>query len=180
MTLTWSHATNSLQRINEAFDDPGITAVECDVMLGVANEGGTKVYETPILAHPPHRESDISVATLLIRATKEDEGRRLIQKHLKLDFKEIEALEPSLELLEKSKLSNPLGKLIFLNADILPGPGRRNDTPVPPNIFLEKCLSHIRSCKVCAMTSFFKRLLRSLSLTSSHLSRIKASSTLFL
>jgi len=148
MTLTWSHATNSSERVKTAVDDPRITAIECDVMLGVANEGGTKFYETPILAHPPHRESDISVATLLIRATKKDNGVRVIQKHLKLDFKEIEALKPTLEILEMSKLANPLGKTIFLNADVLPGPGRREDPHVPPIEFLETCLAHIRSYKV--------------------------------
>lgn len=148
MAFTWSHATNSLDRINEAIKDPRITAIECDVMLGVAKEGGTTFYETPILAHPPKRESDISFATLLIRATKKNNGARVIQKHLKLDFKEIEVVESSLELLEMTKLANPLGKTIFFNADILSGPGRRNDKSVPAKVFLENCLSYIRSRKV--------------------------------
>ena len=149
VALKWSHATNSLEQITRAAEDPSITAVECDVMLGVANESGTHFYETPILAHPPHRESDISVATLLLRMTeKNDQGDNILRKHLKLDFKEMKAVEPSLELLKMARLSNPLGKTIFLNADVLVGPGRRKDTPVPPNMFLETCLNHIRSSKV--------------------------------
>jgi hypothetical protein len=149
VALKWSHATNSLEAITLAAEDPSITAVECDVMLGVANEGGTHFYETPILAHPPHRESDTSVATLLLRMTqKQEQGGQVLKKHLKLDFKEINAVEPSLELLKMANLSNSLGKTIFLNADVLVGPGSRKDIPVPPSSFLESCLNHIQSSKV--------------------------------
>lgn len=184
LPLKWSHAANSLEKISNSAEDRSITAVECDVMLGVANESGTQFYETPILAHPPHRESDISVATLLLRMTKvqDQRGGRILKKHLKLDFKEISAVEPSLELLKTAKLSNDLGKTIFLNADVLVGPGRRNDPPVPPSAFLNSCLKHIRSSKVSQLLQ--KRLVplghcKSISAVVSPNNRIRTYSTLF-
>lgn len=149
MFLKWSHAANSLEKVTDAINDPTISAIECDVVLGVAKEGRTTFYETPILAHPPHRESNISVATLLLCITqKEDDGTRVLQKHLKLDFKEIDVVEPSLELLEMLNPCNPLGKQIFLNADIFAGPGMRGKDHVPPELFIENCLEHINACRV--------------------------------
>ena len=147
--MIWSHATNSLEKVINAVQDPSITAVECDVLLGVAQEGGQTFYDTPILAHPPNRGSDVSVASLLLRITQDSESQeRILTKNLKLDFKDIRAVEPTLKLLQTSNISNPHGKSIFLNADILVGPGRRGDIPVPPDDFLQKCLDHILSCNV--------------------------------
>ena len=67
----------------------------------------------------------------------------------KLDFKEIEAVKPSLDLVQMSELSNAFGKTLVLNADILPGPGSRKCHSVPPDIFLETCFAFIHSYKVC-------------------------------
>lgn len=148
MSMKWSHATNSLEKVVNAVQDPSITAVECDVMLGVALEGGKTFHDTPILAHPPNTESDISVASLLLRITQEGTNQeKILTKHLKLDFKDIKAVEPTLKLLQTSNISSPHEKSIFLNADILVGPGRRGDVPVPPDDFLQKCLEHIVSCR---------------------------------
>jgi hypothetical protein len=158
--MKWSHATNSLEKVVNAVQDPLINAVECDVMLGVAYEDGNPLHDTPILAHPPNRESDVSVASLLRRITLQGEsGERVLTKTLKLDFKDIGAVDPTLKLLQASNITNPLGKSIILNADILVGPGRRGDTPVPPDDFLRKCLEHIFSCKVsqkyeCSISSW--------------------------
>ncbi len=149
MFLQWAHATNSHKKVTRALENPAITPVECDVLLGIAKEGGLSLEKTPILAHPPNREGDCSVAILLNCMTlNEDKGRRFLKKHLKLDFKEIDVVEPSLELLKRSNLSNPLGRNIFLNADIFSGPGMRTEAHVRPDLFIEKCLLHIRSCKV--------------------------------
>jgi hypothetical protein len=151
MEWKWSHATNSLGKVVQAANDPNISAVECDVMLGTAIEDGTYFPETPILAHPPNVQSDISVATLiLLLSKKNNDGQRVLKKHLKLDFKEIGAVEPSLELLHLCNDTNPRGKEIFLNADILPGPGKRDDEtlPVSADLFVSCCLNHIHCRKV--------------------------------
>lgn len=149
MSMKWSHATNSLEKVVNAVQDPSITAVECDVILGDAHEGGKTFHDTPILSHPPNTKSNISVASLLHRITHEGASReRILTKNLKIDFKDIRAVEPTLKLLEASNISNPDGKCIYLNADIFVGPGRRGDVPVPADDFLQKCLEHIFSCRV--------------------------------
>lgn len=161
MDWKWSHATNSHDEVVEASNDPNISAVECDILLGVANEEDTSFYNTPILAHPPNKQSDISFASLLLQlARKEQNGDRVLRKHLKFDFKEIDAVEPSLDRLQLTKITNPLKKTIFLNADILPGPGKREKEklPVPPDSFLSICMDHIRSQKVRLFCAEYRSL----------------------
>jgi hypothetical protein len=151
MSWKWSHATNSLHKVIQAVEDSNISAVESDVLLGTAIEHGNTSHETPILAHPPDIQSDISVATLiLLIGKKEKEGQITLRKHLKLDFKETRAVGPSLELLKLANITNPLGKQIYLNADILPGPGKRDDKllPVSLDTFMSCCMNHIQSRKV--------------------------------
>lgn len=85
--------------------------------------------QQPILAHPPHRGSVLSVSKFLSLVTQADEGGHLcLQKHIKLDFKEVESVKPSLDLISQSMITNPLGKVITFNADILPDPSRRSVT----------------------------------------------------
>ena len=158
MSWRWSHATNSLHKVTQAVEDSSISAVESDVILGAAIEHGKTSRETPILAHPPNTQSDISVATLiLLLGKKEKEGQTSLKKHLKLDFKETRAVGPSLELLKLANITNPLGKHIFLNADILPGPGKRDDKllPVSVDTFMSCCMNHIQSRKVRTAIELF-------------------------
>jgi hypothetical protein len=103
----------------------------------------------PILSHPPSRRSDLTLSHFLSLVTSiGSDGSFILQKHIKLDFKEISALAPSLNLISDLHLTNPLSKTIFLNADILPGPGRRWKKHIDPAPFIETSLSHIWSDKV--------------------------------
>jgi hypothetical protein len=103
----------------------------------------------PILSHPPIRHSDLTLSHFLsLVSSIGSDGRLILQKHIKLDFKEISALKPSLNQIFELHLTNPVSKIIFLNADILPGPGRRSEEHIDPSPFLETSLSHIRSDKV--------------------------------
>ncbi|KAG7349891.1 DUF2181 domain containing protein [Nitzschia inconspicua] len=143
----WAHAVNSVEKLVAAMSDQAITSIECDVMMSeqtVPNlEDGV-----PILSHPPFRQSDLTFEKLLDTVTEqsEDGTRNLITKHLKLDFKEIQALQPSLKLLQKMQIYNPYQKVVILNADILPGPGKRTLDPttmVPADEFVTSCLDYI-------------------------------------
>ncbi|NWI12867.1 F151B protein, partial [Crypturellus soui] len=67
----------------------------------------------PIMAHPPETDSDNTLQEWLEEILKTDKG-------IKLDFKSLEAVRPSLELLEGVKLR--LARPVWLNADVLPGP----------------------------------------------------------
>ena len=142
----WSHATNSIAKLKAALEDDEITAIECDIMMG---HGDSSKMAVPILSHPPIRQSDLTLSHFLsLVSSIGSDGRPVLQKHIKLDFKEIEALAPSLNQILDLHMTNPLSKTIFLNADILPGPGRRSDEHIDPSPFIETSLSHIQSDKV--------------------------------
>ncbi|NXL53729.1 F151B protein, partial [Podilymbus podiceps] len=71
----------------------------------------------PIMAHPPETDSDNTLQEWLKEIVSTNKG-------IKLDFKSLEAVRPSLELLEhvKQRLRRP----VWINADILPGPNGSN------------------------------------------------------
>uniref|UniRef100_A0A3Q3W2N5 Menorin-like domain-containing protein n=1 Tax=Mola mola TaxID=94237 RepID=A0A3Q3W2N5_MOLML len=105
--VRWSHAVNSRSRLTEAVT--GTThMIEADVVM---RDSDPKV---PIMAHPPDTDSDITLKEWL-------EGVKAHQKGIKLDFKSLDAVLPSLALLKEvlSEQSCP----VWLNADIFYGPG---------------------------------------------------------
>jgi hypothetical protein len=139
--MKWSHATNSLGKLNKAIKE-NVDAIECDVILGEDGE--------PILAHPPRRTSDLTVDQLLHTVTDDstvlENGIRNLQTHLKLDFKEEQAIKPTLDKIRHRNIQNPMKNKIYLNADILAGPGRADFPPtIPASAFLEACLGYIAS-----------------------------------
>ncbi|XP_008940719.1 PREDICTED: protein FAM151B [Merops nubicus] len=83
--------------------------IEADVLL----RGGTGGDGDPIMAHPPETDSDNTLQEWLEEIVSTDKG-------IKLDFKSLEAVRPSLELLGhvKPHLRHP----VWINADVLPGP----------------------------------------------------------
>lgn len=117
--LSWSHAVNSRRKLAEARSGPS-HMMEADVIMR-----GRHPSE-PIMAHPPDTDSDITLSEWLQEAKSHSQG-------LKLDFKSLEALSPSLVLLQErlDELSRP----VWINADILAGPGG-GATPLDPAPFL--------------------------------------------
>ncbi|NXD83543.1 F151B protein, partial [Halcyon senegalensis] len=67
----------------------------------------------PIMAHPPETDSDNTLQEWLKEIVNTNKG-------IKLDFKSLEAVQPSLELLQHVK--QHLRRPVWINADILPGP----------------------------------------------------------
>jgi len=92
-----------------------------------------------VMAHPTWRKqlpSDVDM-------TFEDFLERCLAdgtRHLKLDFKELEAVEPCLEMLalRESQLHSN-GQAVWLNADILPGPNARRAVQIPARVFVPLC-----------------------------------------
>lgn len=81
----------------------------------------------PVMAHPPSRTSDLSLERFLEECARD--GRR----HLKLDFKEEAALNHGAPLVTAIVPALAAGGVaVWLNADILPGPGRRAEPPTVP------------------------------------------------
>ena len=108
--VSWSHATNSKALLDQALADSTMM-IEADVSLGPGNR--------PIMAHPPANTSDLSLQQFLETVLESTEAGA--KKGIKLDFKLLGVVEPSLSMLEglRDRLAIPL----WLNADILQGPG---------------------------------------------------------
>ncbi|XP_051984045.1 protein FAM151A-like [Xyrauchen texanus] len=108
---TWYHAANSKSEM--------IMALNSDVMILEADvnvQGHNTANETniPIMAHPPDIYSDNTLDEWLDAVLASKKG-------IKLDFKSIDAVEPSLDLL-RVKNQTGISRPVWVNADILPGP----------------------------------------------------------
>jgi len=115
--------TNSSQEI--------VTAIETDVMMGTwiddEDDDSRSIEEhvnVAITAHPPNNSSDLSVE-LFLKTIFECDQRK---PHIKLDFKDIDAVKPTLHSLARFNSLKYFAageRHIFLNVDILLGPGAR-------------------------------------------------------
>ncbi|XP_054092261.1 protein FAM151A isoform X2 [Callithrix jacchus] len=113
LEVTWYHAANSKKAMAAALDS-NVTVLEADVNvegLGTANETGV-----PIMAHPPAIYSDNTLEQWL------DAVLGSSQKGIKLDFKNIKAVGPSLDLLRRLTEEGKVQQPVWINADILKGP----------------------------------------------------------
>lgn len=144
----WRHSTTSVAMLMDALRNDTITAIETDVLMGYDTSVDPlhEHAEIPITAHPPAIESDLSMATFVDMATSNNENKehRVLRKHVKLDFKELQVIEPSLKEVTKFPV-DANSNMIYLNADILPGPGNREDANIEANAFLSTCLRLIDS-----------------------------------
>uniref|UniRef100_A0A2K6BFB7 Protein FAM151A n=1 Tax=Macaca nemestrina TaxID=9545 RepID=A0A2K6BFB7_MACNE len=105
-----------------------VTVLEADVNvegLGTANETGV-----PIMAHPPAIYSDNTLEQWL------DAVLGSSQKGIKLDFKNIKAVGPSLDLLRQLTEEGKVRRPVWINADILKGPNMLISTEVNATQFL--------------------------------------------
>ncbi|CAB9496986.1 Protein FAM151A [Seminavis robusta] len=166
----WVHAVDSRRSLMAALQDDTITAIETDLLMGrctiesqsTIRRGVDSVQQQhqqdiPIMAHPPNTESDLSMLDFLqmvSRSNPQDQtgndDNNTITKVIKLDFKQMETVEPTLKALVDNDANNNKFKTtdasaILLNADILPGPGRRQPGIVTmhASTFLETCIQYI-------------------------------------
>ncbi|KAF7992789.1 hypothetical protein HCN44_005133 [Aphidius gifuensis] len=123
--ITWAHAVNSQQKLQESLSNDAIMMLEADVSLIDGNDS------TPMMAHSSKDKSDLSlekfIETVIISNNKTKKG-------IKLDFKTIEAFNASHAVLQKQgpNMTFP----VFLNADILKGHLNATKTPVDADAFL--------------------------------------------
>lgn len=124
------------------------------------SEGYNKLI--PIMAHPPLKESDLTMKIFLYHttyinsiATNDDKCnnniiQRKLKKHIKLDFKEMETIQPTLETIRNMDITfnnnnneSKNDNIIFLNADILPGPAMRYEPIINSDLFLQLCIDYV-------------------------------------
>ena len=138
---TWVHSCCSAARLERALADPDVSAIEADIMYGQLSRLGVPISAAsgPVMAHPTWRamlppDIDLTFADFLERCLAD--GTR----HLKLDFKDPETIEPCLELLAlRWPQLHANGQAVWLNADVLPGPNSRNAPRVSASTFLPLC-----------------------------------------
>uniref|UniRef100_A0A146LBW6 Protein FAM151B n=2 Tax=Lygus hesperus TaxID=30085 RepID=A0A146LBW6_LYGHE len=131
-TVTFAHGTNSKQKLRDAIGNTTIEMIEADIVMGTIT-GANKTKRIPIMAHPPATTSDLSLEQFLKTVLEAPKG-------IKLDFKSSEAFEASMDIL--TNFFNDMTDETFpvwLNADILPGPGARDNPGVNATLFLTAC-----------------------------------------
>ncbi|XP_067310193.1 protein FAM151A [Pseudorasbora parva] len=116
---TWYHSANNKSEMNKALNSD-VMILEADINV----QGHNTANETniPIMAHPPDIYSDNTLEEWLDAVLKSKKG-------IKLDFKSINAVEPSLDLL-RAKNRTGINRPVWINADILPGPNVPDFWPV--------------------------------------------------
>uniref|UniRef100_A0A4X2KBU1 Protein FAM151A n=1 Tax=Vombatus ursinus TaxID=29139 RepID=A0A4X2KBU1_VOMUR len=113
LLVTWYHAANSRSEMEAALSSD-VMVLEADVNVeGLNTDNETGV---PIMAHPPAIYSNNTLEHWL-----EAVLTRSI-KGIKLDFKSIQAVGPSLDLLRKQTEDGKVQRPVWINADILNGP----------------------------------------------------------
>ncbi|XP_039480658.1 protein FAM151B isoform X1 [Drosophila santomea] len=137
--ITWAHAVNSQQFLDEVIGNADIDFIEADIVLGKLNGEGE---DMPVMAHPPANISDLTLAGFLhqiIAFNREHEDQA---KGVKLDFKSIEVFEGSLDILDEN-IPNMTSSPVWINADILSGPVDQNRTvPVDADRFFAGCMRY--------------------------------------
>ena len=105
--------------------------LEADVLMR-----NNMVNGTPVMAHHPDVDSNLTLHSFLTQTTKSTKG-------IKLDFKTIEVVEPSLKMVQNITVRKNVKIPIWLNADILPGPCYdKVCVPVDHARFLSLCKSY--------------------------------------
>ena len=154
----WAHSICTIQSLSDALSNPSITAIETDILMGTDETNVTNEKVVPIMAHPPATSSDLSTKRFFDMVMAErsydvnsnPSKRKRLRKHIKLDFKELDVVGPTLKYfvdIHNSCIDAQLDmddKTIFLNADILPGPGCRNKPIiVESQHFIQTCFNSL-------------------------------------
>ena len=140
----WAHAVNSKKLLKEVMEQNDVTSLEVDVRYGVLKVSSTSQsfhlrHDThnnkiPICAHPPLQSSDLSLEDLIDVVNLHNynaahsEQRQNAVKVLKLDLKDLNVIEPAMEVLNR-KYDPSQTYTVLLNADILSEPGTRYKSP---------------------------------------------------
>ena len=155
-----------------------------DEIVEIEQQKKTQDYQNntrPIMGHPPMTTSDLTFDDFIEHCITDDNQTKLIKilklnfqdfestetklqhKHLKLDFKDLDTIEPVLATLlivlrkiecntttsssstdHNNNTNTNNHKILYLNADILPGPGCRTNqqqrVAIPAEDFLDRCL----------------------------------------
>uniref|UniRef100_A0ABM5G7Y5 Protein FAM151A n=1 Tax=Pogona vitticeps TaxID=103695 RepID=A0ABM5G7Y5_9SAUR len=139
LLVTWHHAANKKSEMEAALKSD-VMALESDVTI----EGYNTPNETdkPIMAHPPDIYSDNTLQEWL------EAVLRSSNKAIKLDFKNIKTVGPSLDILIKISSRLNIDRPVWLNADILNGPNIPFNIAVNASLFLSLIQEKFPNCTI--------------------------------
>ncbi|KAH1026669.1 hypothetical protein HUJ05_000302 [Dendroctonus ponderosae] len=161
--ITWAHAVNNqtyldatlkngkfilnnyqikISQLMRKFTRQDINMIEADIVLGTLING--KTDPIPIMGHPPQNTSDLSLEGFLAQVQSFDSTSNSSKKGIKLDFKTIEVLEASKNIV-RSVADKDDDLPIWINADILAGPVNASTKPVNASRFLDVAKSFPKS-----------------------------------
>lgn len=130
---SWHHAVNSQEKLDTALASSvnevtaQIQSIEADIIFSDAKQQS-------VMGHPPDTDGDLSLRSFLKQL--QDVGDQYISRVctnriVKLDFKSNTAFQSSIPCIKSylQHLPSEYHHLVWINADILPGPGEDlNDT----------------------------------------------------
>nr|CAI5821784.1 unnamed protein product [Callosobruchus analis] len=93
--VTWAHAVNNQAYLSKTLADGKIMMIEADISEGIESNSSDKII--PIMAHPPNKESDLSLESFLEQITNQPPP--VVRQGVKLDFKSLAALEKSVGII---------------------------------------------------------------------------------
>lgn len=128
LLATWFHRANSKEQMNAALATD-VMILEADVTL--EGYGTPSQKPVPIMAHPPDIYSDNTLDQWLDAVLASG-------KAMKLDFKSLDSVGLSLDVLTQKNVIRGINRPVWLNADILRGPNTPDFIPeVNGTIFLQ-------------------------------------------
>ncbi|XP_039285236.1 protein FAM151B isoform X2 [Nilaparvata lugens] len=128
--VTWAHAVNSRAKLNASLNDDSMM-IEADILMGQLDGSPPGTNPIPIMGHPPQTTSDLSLEEFLTTILKSGK-----HKGIKLDFKSKEVFASSENIVEEV-LNKPEADFpVWINADVLPGPGNSPVVPVDADYFV--------------------------------------------
>mmetsp|Transcript_68431 Transcript_68431/g.117518 ORF Transcript_68431/g.117518 Transcript_68431/m.117518 type:complete len:370 (+) Transcript_68431:34-1143(+) len=144
----WAHSCCSKESLSAALASDEVDSIESDIVV-------SSVTGEPVMAHPPLTHSDLSFQAFMISCIEHNaaalrksfqSARANFTKHIKLDFKDLAAVSPCLKFLANKREDIAAGgATVWLNADVLPGPGTRPESvTIPADGF-------VAECKVCVL-----------------------------
>ncbi|KAM8930435.1 protein FAM151A isoform 2-T2 [Pelodytes ibericus] len=127
LLVSWSHGANNKSQMEQALKS-NIMVLEADV--NVEGHGTPNETDLPIMAHPPDVYSDNTLQNWMNSVVDSSKG-------IKLDFKSIEAVRPSFDILYAMAAKGQIKQPVWVNADILPGPNINHNIGVNASQFLQ-------------------------------------------
>ncbi|XP_046653290.1 protein FAM151B-like [Daphnia pulicaria] len=130
--VKWGHGVNSKAQLSQTLQGTDMM-IEADVSMGIVT--GREGKFLPIMAHPPFKSSDLSLEEFLDTTLSSR-----TPKGIKLDFKDMEAVELSLRTIKTR--ANKIYAPLWLNADIIQGPVNATTKPLDARRFLNLTKSY--------------------------------------